>query len=319
MKKALFLWLFLLVMGAVMVFGSMPLMLKVKVQMANVRQEPDPNSAIITQVAKGTELVAKARAGNWFEISMLDKSGKTMSAFIHVNTVDVVSGDREQALAQDEEIRPEKPAEKEKPAPARPEPRPERVLRPAPRMVKSGGIKLIGGLNFNRFIFSDQLPPQLTQKSQMGFTGGIGFESGGSGLGIELDILISKGGSSFATDADNKFVIDGFGIYLPLLLKIRLMPGSGPYLLAGGSAGYLLSQSVKIVSPAGTIEEDISDEVNRLYYGLVFGGGFEMAMESMSLLFEFRYDLGLANWIKEADPGDYARSRAISLLLGIRF
>ncbi len=311
MKRPLLIGFFILIVGSVMVFGSMPVLLKVKVQMANVRQEPDPNSSIVTQVAKGTELVAVAQTGNWYEISVLDKSGKTISAYIHVNTVEVSGGEKKTAEPEKrEEARPER-AERPRPA-----------AKPAPRKsaaaASTGGIKLIAGFNSGRLAFSEALPPELTQKAKMGFVGGVGFESGGT-VGFELNVLAAKGGTSFVVPTGEKFVLDGFGLYLPFMLKFRFLGGAGPYLMGGGSAGYLLSQKLKMVTPTETAEEDIIDDVNRFYYGLVFGGGYELAMDTMTLVFEIRYDLGLSNWFKEPMPGSWARSRVLNLLIGFRF
>jgi len=103
------------------------------------------------------------------------------------------------------------------------------------------------------------------------------------------------------------------------LLKVRFMPGTTPYILAGGEIGYILSQKI-LIEYNGQIEErDVKDEINRLYHGLVFGGGLELQTGGMNLLFEARYNLGLSNQVKEADPGEYAKATAFTIVLGVKF
>lgn len=320
MKKVVSLFLVFFFLGFAMLWCA-PVVLKVKVQMANVRQEPDTSSMIISQVNRGTELVALSRAGEWYEISVLDKSGKTVSAYIHSNTVAVVgedSGDSD----EDAEVKEIKPVKRSKTVSS--------TRNSSSRQVtshKAGGVKLIGGLAFNSFKFEDPLPPEIKQQSDLGFMGGVGFEFGSGRVGFELDFLAGTGGSSFVPqegmgEDNNKMTISGFGLYAPVLIKVRLMNNGGPFLLAGGTVGYMFSQKITVTDGEDKYEEDVSDAINKLYYGISFGGGYELPMESMSLLFEFRYNMGLSNWVKsdaETQAGDKLKSNIITLLLGIKF
>jgi len=66
------------------------IMVKVKVQVANIRVEPDMNSAIVKRVDLGTQLGARQKVGDWFELILTDERGATISAYIHSSVVDVV-------------------------------------------------------------------------------------------------------------------------------------------------------------------------------------------------------------------------------------
>ena len=66
-------------------------MLRVKVQVANVRAEPDMNSAIVKQVNLGTQLEFRQKIGDWFEIMVTDDKGTVISGYINNSVVDVVS------------------------------------------------------------------------------------------------------------------------------------------------------------------------------------------------------------------------------------
>ena len=68
----------------------------------------------------------------------------------------------------------------------------------------------------------------------------------------------------------------------------------------------------------GEEEQDITEDIERLYYGALFGGGFEVDLDYLSFLLEFRYHLGLSNMVKDPPPDSYARSNAMSLVLGIK-
>lgn len=186
-----------------------------------------------------------------------------------------------------------------------------------------GGIKLMGGMSMTSRKVSGEIPPEF-KKSKMGFIGGLGFESGGP-IGFETDLLFTSGGTILDATVDgqtakNTIIGDtGYRLAVPLLLKVRFMPGTTPYVLAGGDIGYILSQKVLIEYNGQSEERDVKDKINRLYYGLVFGGGLELQTGSMNLLFEARYNLGLSNQAKEANPGEYAKVTAFSIVIGFKF
>ena len=66
--------------------------IKVKVQSANVRSEPDMNAAVVRQVKLGTLLESRQKVGDWFEVTITDERGTSMSGFINATVVDIVGG-----------------------------------------------------------------------------------------------------------------------------------------------------------------------------------------------------------------------------------
>ncbi|MCU0236000.1 MAG: outer membrane beta-barrel protein [Acidobacteria bacterium] len=280
--------------------------LKVKVQTANVRSEADATSPVIAKVTAGTLLEALGRDGAWFEVTVSNASGKEVNGYIHNSVVEMLGGDDEE-----EAPRPRAASRRTTPAPR------------ASREMASGGVKLLGGLSMGNLTFSEELPATLKKSSLMGFMGGLGFESGGR-IAIELDLLYSPGGTVLknAQDPESKakVTISGAAVTAPILLKVRFMPGTTPYILAGGEIGYVLNQKVVLTAADGTeTEEDITENINRLLYGVVFGGGIELKSGGLNVLLEARYRLGLSNLIKEPEPGASIKATALSFLLGIKF
>jgi hypothetical protein len=274
---------------------------KVKVQTANVRSAPDAAAPVIAKVNAGTLLETSGRDGAWYEVTVNNQAGKEVTGYIHNSVVSEVSGEEE---AEDEPSRPSAPR-----------------YRTAKNWA-AGGAKLMGGISMGNMTISEDLGPDVSKTAKMDFMGGVGFESGGQ-IGIEMDILYSPGGAVIKpTDTTNKakITLQGAAVTAPIMLKVRFMKGTTPYLLAGGEVGYSLSQKLVADDGAGNVdEEDVSEDTNRLYYGLCFGGGLELQAGSMNLLFEARYRMGLSNLIKDADPGVSIKATAITFLLGIKF
>jgi hypothetical protein len=303
-RNIIMLLLFTLVLGGALLAKEKTI-LKVKVQTANVRSEPDASAAIVAKVTIGTLLQIAGKEGAWYEVTVNDQSGKEVTGYIH-NTVVEVSGADEEAA----EVKPRAAVRREAPRSR------------AAKQFAGGGIKLMGGLSMNNLNFSEPLGAEAKKTAKMGFMGGLGFESGGM-IAFELDLLYSPGGAVIkATDTTSKekLTFSGTAITLPIMLKVRFMPGTTPYILAGGEVGYLLNQKIVITDADGiTTEHDALDQVNRLIYGLVFGGGVELQAGGMNLLLEVRYRLGLSNLFKDPEPGAYIKPTALMFLLGVKF
>jgi hypothetical protein len=282
--------------------------LKVKARLANVRSAPDAASEVIAKVTVGSLLEVSGEDGAWYEVTVNNQAGKEVTGYIHNSVVEVIGGNA--AVAQNEE----------KPRAA------ERRVAPRVRAAKefaAAGIKLMGGLSMGNLNLSENLSVESKKTSKMGFMGGLGYESGGR-IAFEMDLLYSPGGAVFKdavdTTSKERITISGNAITLPLLLKVRFMPGTTPYVLAGGEIGYIMSQKVIITDLAGKDTElDVTDNISRLLYGVVFGGGIELKAGGMNLLVEARYRLGLSNLIKDPDPGAYVKATALSFLIGVKF
>lgn len=305
MKKRMIVLLSLLLLLGGMLLARDNTILKVRVQTANVRSDADATAPVIAKVTVGTLLEASGRDGAWFEVTVTNASGKETRGYIHNSVVDVLGDDNE------DEARPRAAARSQAPATR------------APKKSARGGVKLMGGLSMGNLNFSEDISASIKKSSKMGFMGGLGFESGGR-IAIELDLLYSPGGTVLKNannpESNAKVTISGAAVTAPVLLKIRFMPGTTPYILAGGEVGYVLNQKVILTAEDGTeSEEDITDTTNRLLYGVVFGGGLELQAGGMNLLLEARYRLGLSNLIKDPEPGAYIKATALSFLVAIKF
>jgi hypothetical protein len=100
MKKNIVLALLLILVMGGAILAKENQIIKVKVQTANVRSEPDATAPIIARVAAGTLLEVASKAGNWYEVSVNDQSGKEVTGFIRDTVVEVVGGDEEETEAE---------------------------------------------------------------------------------------------------------------------------------------------------------------------------------------------------------------------------
>lgn len=89
--RKIIVFLALSIIAAVGLHAQEMKMLKVKVQAANVRDEPNMNSTVVKQVKLGTLLESRQKIGDWFEIMVTDDKGTAISGYINSSVVDVVS------------------------------------------------------------------------------------------------------------------------------------------------------------------------------------------------------------------------------------
>lgn len=315
---------------------AQPVVLKVKVQTANVRSEPDLNSSVVKQLTSGTLIEAVGKVGDWYEIMISDASGKSVSAFIHALVVEVVGGEQK--------VVPQpKPVLEEVGEPAARSERPTAYAKP----FGSGGFKILGGLvsaNASYRLEAEQGTQKEIdkyKKSKQGFFGGIGLEFG-SRLGLEIDILYFQKGVRLKGDDSAEGFSGSFDvttsldeISVPALLKFRFLPGSTPYIVGGGEIAYVLSAKSKYTATDATTKKTYagttdlkkdSENLNTIDYGLVFGAGFELNSGFLPFYIEGRYHMGLANMFKkdaetpqDVKDTDSVRTTAIVVTAGVKF
>lgn len=329
MKKAILFSLVLLITAAFLAASGVTV-LKVKVSLANVRALPDAAAEVLAKVNAGTLLESTGRTGAWYKVGVTVR-GKVTDGYVHSSVVEVVSGGREEpGEAAGVQARQQPP-----PPAARPSMR-------APREAKrfSGGVILQGGLSLAGMTHSafdtEGNDEAQYKKRKSGFLGGLGFDMG-KRVGLEIDFFYMQKGVRYSGSiAEEGATITGRAdvnvdeVCAPVLLKIKFMPGSTPFIVAGGEIGYVLSNKVKWSwtdpetqqQEAGT--EDIIEYTNRIDYGLVFGAGYELQLGSGTLVLQGRYHLGLANIMKEdsteeADASSWTKTNAIVLLIGYKF
>jgi len=344
MRRNIVLGILLALLASATVMAGQTTVLKVKVEVANIRSEPDTSSAIVKQVTKGTLLEAKSRIGVWFEIMIKDDSGSPVSAYTHSGIVDIISADvptRE----------PQAPPRAQPPAQPRRQPAQAPPAAPAYSYAATrapGKLRLLGGVDLASVTYSQDSSAQTGadigdyKKSKLGFLGGIGYEFGGQ-MGVEINFLYMQKGAKFAgvyntdgagtgVDFDVKLKVDE--ITVPIMFKFKLMPGSTPYFLAGGEIGYILSskidyEAVNLATDAiesGTEDLKEQDNMAAIDYGLVLGGGYELIGGPIPISVEARYHMGLANLLKhdqnlpqDVQEDDWVKTNALVLMLGIRF
>jgi len=324
MKRFALVLIVSLVIGG-LALSAQTIVLRVKVQSANVRTEPDTNAAVVKQVKLGTLLEAKQKSGDWFEITVTNDLGVNLTAYIHVNVVDVVSGDPQGAAR--EELQPVR-----KPEPVRTpvrEEAPPAERSYAPAITYPGGTKLMAAYGTANLSYNYP-EAQEFDKYRTGLTGlagGVGFETGGA-LGLEIDLMyLPKGVRYKGSDSGTTFDIKAkmTQISVPILLKFNLpVPGVSPYILGGGEIAYVLEAKYDYeFSSGGESEkgsEDMKEDVNKMDYGLVLGGGLGFPLGGMKLIAEIRYHLGFANLVKDPEPGDPAvKSNMLLILAGFKF
>jgi hypothetical protein len=330
MRKIIFISPFILIMLLSCPLFSQNYILKVKVQTANVRMEPDFNSTVIKTLPMGALLESGNKLGDWYEISVQNEAGEAQSGYIHYMVVDVVAG-------EDSRIQVEEPAEKvtSRPRETQPSQAPPAQV-PVYSEYPRGGFKILGGLASANIASSESdlqgIDISDYQKSKLGFFGGIGYERG-SQLSLETNILYMQKGVKYEGTVVGTFSISSNinVLSVPVLLKYRLMPENTPFILGGGEFSYIMSHDVSYdyenlqndLYYSGT--EDAMESTADFDYGIVLGAGFEMNKSAIPLYVEARYHLGLAD-IAETDEEypqvedtEYVKTRALVVMLGIRF
>ncbi len=209
--------------------------------------------------------------------------------------------------------------------------------------LAKGGFKIFGGLTSAEISHSyvPEIPeasPDRFMKPRTGFLGGIGYEVG-SRFGLEIDLLYFQKGVMFEGSVSQ--AVAGFNanfeatasideLSLPILVKLRLLPVPTPYVICGGEIAYIMSS--KAVYEFNNITDGESQSgtevykvgVNRLDYGLVFGGGVEFKAGPVYVFIEGRYHIGLADIagtdpdIPEVKKEDWIKTNAIVVFLGVK-
>ena len=306
--------------------------LKVIIEKANIRSKPDPTGEVVASVPQGAIFEAVFKESEWYNVKFPpDEDGFILTGYIHASAVELIAG------------APKYQPEQKVIATPIPKPpqQPKQPLNPAYKSYfgeyYGGGMKLLGGLSLAKLpeAASDPDINSLNDwtKYQQGFVGGIGFETGGT-IGLEFDILYTQKGAKYAGTTSYKEIPASVELNLlieeistPILIRVQLFRGITPFILAGGEAAYILSAKVRWDNSLGIGEnqagpEDIMENINRIEYGWILGGGIQIGLGRTALVLEARYHQGLSRISKEVENGtlsDWGKSNAIILLGGIKF
>ncbi|NQT80045.1 MAG: PorT family protein [Candidatus Aminicenantes bacterium] len=162
--------------------------------------------------------------------------------------------------------------------------------------------------------------------SKKGFLLGVGIEFNlGRNISFEIDALYlqkcTKAHLSYSRleiyVAPKKYTLHVISI--PVLLKIKFLQGTSPYILGGHELSLILSHGSKS-SLDGETEDFISrkEDTTTFESSLVFGVGLEMKVKAASFFIEGRYHYGLNNIIKGHIDWESTKTRAVVLILGLK-
>lgn len=238
---------------AVGLIAGPSVILKVKVQTANVRSEPDMSSESVAQVKLGTLFESSNKVGDFYEISITDKDGRTVYGFIHASVVEVLGAEEEKVTKDVKKVMEPEPMVK-----------PQRV-EPASAEFKKMGLGLFVGAS-----------------STSDYGGGLAFGANFY-FGITKNIGIEVGGLRFQTTAkdndDMTKLSKGKLAVMPLQISLigRFPVGAKlvPYVAAGG--GYYLNSftlDADIVNSWGDLGVDLEEAVENAS-GFHFGAGVD--------------------------------------------
>jgi len=137
MKRIIGLGIIFIGFLAVGLIAGPQVVLKVKVQTANVRAKPDMQSNIIRKLDVGTLLEAQKKVGVWYEVTVQTDVGISVVGYIHEMFVEVETAEEEKAkeTMKEEKVREPEPV---------PEVRTQRVER-ADTAQKKFELSLYGG------------------------------------------------------------------------------------------------------------------------------------------------------------------------------
>jgi len=185
------------------------------------------------------------------------------------------------------------------------------LLLSIPMITQAQSIKLVGGISLANFrAVSGDYPKD--PKSSTRFVAGIGFESGGDRVFWEADILyFQKGCKAETGDVRGNFNLDEISV--PVLLKFKFAPETSPFILVGGEGAYVISYK----NTEGE-KPDLKKSIKSFDYGLVFGGGLEMLLDTFGINIEARYHYGLADLGKE-DSHSHFKTSTFVITAGIIF
>ncbi len=192
----------------------------------------------------------------------------------------------------------------------------------APRDL-SAGVGIKGGLSLAKFSLSGEMEtaewkylPSWVAGAYVEFK--LGFVS------LQPEVLYTRMGAKIEdVIEDVPFSLQYRLDYLqvPVLLKFNVVPAGPirPFLYAGGYGGYLLKAKGIMEGGGETDEADLTENFERVDYGVVGGAGLAFKLPGLSVSVEGRYNYGLANFIKDPLEGESGKNRSIMALVGIGF
>jgi hypothetical protein len=184
----------------------------------------------------------------------------------------------------------------------------------------SAGVGIKGGLSLSKYTYTSPDPMPFAMENLTGLVGGVYFNMGLGPLSFQPEILYARMGMKYSFEGATIEYQTNY-IQVPLLLKVSVIPAGPirPVVYAGGYGSYLLSAKGVMTSEEGSDSGDLDDMYQKYDYGLVGGAGVEFKLPGVKLSLEGRYNLGLANVLKEAEGDVSLKNRSIMVLMGVGF
>lgn len=191
--------------------------------------------------------------------------------------------------------------------------------------VAQAQIGITAGLNFEQTSdiknAAGNLSRDVVLSEATGYHVGIAFEFGGDRFRLRPGILFRNVGTySLADDADvsdagQNFNVSVIEIPLDLRLKVLPIPYINPYVMAGPM----------VALPQG--EGDFSDATRTWSFSGNVGGGLSIALGSVKIQPEFRYQFGVTDYISDGftignetiNPTETPEFSALSVRLSLLF
>ncbi len=272
--------------------------IKVKVTTANVRQQPDATSAVISRATLGTLFEVIKKTGNWFEIAVTDATGKTVTGFINADVVEEIGA-------------PGAPAQPQRTAAA-----PAYAAPRASTGASGGKFLIMFGPVLSNLSFSEDLGD--TKKSaRFGLAAGAGYEFPlGTNLSAIGSVFFTTGGANFSLGTDKMSYVAN-ALAVPLQIKYSF---NGPFIAAGPYFGLVMSPKTTWDIEGETGEEAIDTaNMNTFIFGLILGGGYEMDLGGMKAFVQLAYNLGLSKLNKAVEGSTSSvKPNSINIIFGIK-
>jgi opacity protein-like surface antigen len=178
----------------------------------------------------------------------------------------------------------------------------------------SGGFK--AGVNFANVTF-DAEGADISFDRRTGFVGGLFvIWPANTRAALQIEALYSQKGAKMEEGGGSGEVELDY-LEVPVLVRLssdRSMPTSFN-VFAGPSVGFRLRARAKSEFDGESEDEDISDDIERLDFGLAVGAGLELGR----FIVDGRYTWGLVNINKEDADEVKVKNRVFSVMAGIRF
>lgn len=179
------------------------------------------------------------------------------------------------------------------------------------------GVK--GGVNFANVNVSGDGSADVNFDRRTGGVGGVFvlFPVGTGPASLQIEGLFSQKGAKVDEDGfAGKLKLNYFDIPVLLRLSSGSTSSTSFHVFGGPSVGFRLgAHATDDLTEDGSGSQDISDDVERIDFGVVAGVGVQSGRFSV----DARQQWGLSNIVKNPDEGEKFKTRTFSVMVGVRF